>query len=81
VLPWGSGLNSIRSANLTPAGELGRWTDDDFITTIRTGVTPSGCPLSDDMPWKSFAKLHDDELQAVWMWLQTLPPARSAPPG
>jgi hypothetical protein len=25
------------------------------------------------MPWKTFGKMTDDELKAVWMYLQSLP--------
>jgi mono/diheme cytochrome c family protein len=34
------------SANLTPAGHLGSWTQEDFIRTMRTGVTPEGHELN-----------------------------------
>lgn len=69
--------NSPPSSNLTPAGDLGGWTQEDFMTTIRTGVTPTGRVL-EGMPWKSFAKFDDDELIGLWMYLQTLPPVETA---
>jgi hypothetical protein len=25
------------------------------------------------MPWQSYGKLHDEELTAIWLYLQTLP--------
>jgi hypothetical protein len=25
------------------------------------------------MPWKSFGKFEDEELQAIWMYLQSMP--------
>lgn len=59
--------------NLTPGGELVGWTEADFMTTLRTGVTPSGHELSDSMPWKGLSKLTDDELKTIWMYLQSLP--------
>jgi len=60
--------------NLTPGGELAFWTEDEFIHTIRTGTTPSGHDLDPSlMPWKDFRNLTDDELKAIWMYLQTLP--------
>lgn len=60
--------------NLTPGGELRAWTENDFITTIRSGITPSGHQLDEqNMPWQSFAKLDDDELRGLWMYLQSLP--------
>ena len=60
--------------NLTPGGELSAWTDAQFINTIRTGVTPGGHALNpDEMPWKHFNNYSDDELKAVFLYLQSLP--------
>jgi len=62
------------SPNLTPGGELAAWTEKQFIDTIRTGVTPGGHQLDPNfMPWKDFSLLSDDELKAVWLYLQSLP--------
>ena len=60
--------------NLTPGGELGAWSEEDFINAMRTGVTPSGHQLDPEfMPWKVYAKFYDEELQAIWLYLQSLP--------
>lgn len=60
--------------NLTPGGDLGDWSEADFIRTIRTGVSPHGHQLHPEfMPWKAFAKFHDDELKGLWMYLQSVP--------
>ncbi len=40
---------------------------------MQTGVTPSGRELSDFMPWLSLAQMNDTELQAIWLYLQSLP--------
>jgi mono/diheme cytochrome c family protein len=62
------------SPNLTPGGELGFWTEEQFINTLRTGTTPSGYELDPSlMPWKDISKFYDDELKAVWLYLQSLP--------
>jgi mono/diheme cytochrome c family protein len=62
------------SPNLTPGGELGFWTEEQFFTTIRTGVAPSGHELDNEfMPWKDYSKFYDDELKAIWLYLQSLP--------
>jgi len=60
--------------NLTQGGELKAWTETDFVNTIKTGVTPYGHQLSDNMPWKEFSHMTDDELKAIWAYLQSLPP-------
>lgn len=60
--------------NLTPGGELGFWEEEDFINAIRTGNTPSGHQLDPAlMPWKDFRNMTDDELKAIWMYLESLP--------
>lgn len=64
---------NIITPNLTPGGEPGFWTEEQFINTIRTGVAPSGHQLSDNMPWKDYRFMTDDELKAIFMYLQSLP--------
>jgi cytochrome c5 len=60
--------------NLTPGGELGFWTEEQFLATIRTGFTPSGHELNPElMPIKEVSNLTDDELKAIWLYLQSLP--------
>jgi mono/diheme cytochrome c family protein len=60
------------SPNLTPGGELGFWTEEQFINTIRTGITPNGHQLDPEfMPWKDYAKFYDDELKGIWLYLQS----------
>jgi len=63
----------VLTANLTPGGELRFWSEEDFITTMRTGVTPNGHQLKDAMPWKYFGQMTDDEMKSVWLYLQSLP--------
>ncbi len=50
------------------------WMDHEFISTIRTGLTPEGRKLrAEFMPWGSYTFMNDDELKAVWVYLQSLP--------
>jgi len=64
---------NIITPNLTQGGDLSAWTEADFVNTLKTGVTPHGHQLSDNMPWKEFRHMTDDELKAIWMYLQSLP--------
>ena len=66
------------AANITPAGGIGRWSEADFTRAIRTGTRPDGRKLDDSMPWRSMARHTDDELHAIWLYLQTVPPVQSA---
>ena len=61
------------SPNLTPGGELGLWSEEQFINTLRTGKTPSGHELNENMPWQDYRHFYDYELQAIWLYLQSLP--------
>jgi cytochrome c553 len=48
-----------------------KWTDAQFMQTMRTGVTPEGRKLqSKYMPWPEIGQLGDDELRAVLMALK-----------
>lgn len=61
------------SPNLTLGGEVAFWTEEQFINTIRTGVTPGGHELDPEfMPWQNYAKFYDDELKAIYAYLQTV---------
>ena len=59
--------------NLTPGGELQGWSEADFLTAMRTGRTPDGRTLSTAMPWELTGQLSDEELGALFAYLQSLP--------
>ena len=62
-----------KAANLTPSGEVGAWTEADFQKAVQTGVTPSGKTLNPFMPYKTFANLTSDEVQALWLYIHSVP--------
>ncbi len=65
---------SKKAPNLTPGGDLKTWSSADFINTLHTGVTPIQRKLDpNEMPWKSFSTYPDDELTAIFLYLQSLP--------
>lgn len=75
---FAGGLNVGAGLNLTPGGDLADWTEQEFIHALRTGITPGGLPLDPDtMPWKRIGQLSDEELQAIWLFLQALPAIES----
>ena len=59
--------------NLTPGGELAFWSEQEFLTAMRTGRTSDGRQLKEDMPWKYYGQMTDEELQAIWLYTQSLP--------
>lgn len=68
----GTAIEGVKVANLTPAG-IGSWSEADFMKALHTGVRPDGRILSAVMPWPSTRHLTDDEIKAMWMYLQSLP--------
>ncbi|MGH9462791.1 MAG: c-type cytochrome [Vicinamibacteria bacterium] len=75
------------AANLTPDPETGigkRYNEPSFIAAIRTGKKPEGEPLLPPMPWPAYKNMTDEDLKAIYAYLQTLTPVnnfvRSAAP-
>jgi mono/diheme cytochrome c family protein len=64
------------AANLTPepGAAIARWSESGFATTLRTGVTPEGRQLDTRyMPWKVIGQMTDGEIEALWIYLRSLP--------
>lgn len=69
----GTDPEAPRGPNITRGGDLQNWSEEAFITTLRTGVTPDGRQLSEEMPWRNYTTMTDTELQALWAYLQSVP--------
>lgn len=70
--PWGVSF----SANLTPDRQtgLGTWTEATFIQAMRTGRHEGqGRPILPPMPALGIGKATDEDLAAVFAYLQSLP--------
>jgi mono/diheme cytochrome c family protein len=65
--------SAVPAANITSTG-LGNWSESDFLKVMRTGIRPDGRRLDPYMPWPYFAQMTDDELRAIWRFLQAIPP-------
>jgi mono/diheme cytochrome c family protein len=60
-------------ADISSTGHAGKWTDEQFIKTLRTGVTPEGKVLKpEEMPWTMAKEFNDVELKALHMYLNSL---------
>jgi mono/diheme cytochrome c family protein len=66
--------NWPQAANLTPheSGRLAKWTEADFIGTLRTAKRPDGSALDEVMP-RTFGNMNDMELKALWLFFRSLP--------
>lgn len=54
-------------------GRIGHWTEADFTRVLRKGKRPDGSMVTDEMPWKAFAGMSDEEVGALWRYQQSLP--------
>ncbi len=61
-----------KSTNLTPAG-MTDYDHEGFFTAMRAGKRPDGTSIDPFMPFAQFAQMTSDELDAIWLYLQSLP--------
>lgn len=62
--------------SLTPAGNLGNWTIEQFRELFATGRKPEGKQLDPDvMPWQAIGQASAAEIDAIWAYLQSMPAA------
>lgn len=80
VGPWGTSF----AANLTPDDTgIGNWTEAQFFKAIREGKSKGmdgTRPMLPPMPWFNVAKMNDDDLRAVFVYLKSLNPVKNAVP-
>jgi hypothetical protein len=88
-LGGGQTFGPFTSRNLTPEPDENNLpaglTLDQFILVIRTGIDldkahPQMGPLLQVMPWPTFGKKTDQELEAIWNYLLHIPPVVIAKP-
>ena len=79
-LPFVTQFGTIYSTNITPDDEtgIGAWSFADFANSMRHGVRPDGDHLYPAFPYTSFTKITDDDLAALFRYLQQVPPIRQA---
>ncbi len=68
------------SANITPAGEIGGWSDAELKKAIREGLRPDGTLIGPPMPFSLYKYLSDTDLDAIVAFLRTLPPIENEAP-
>ncbi len=79
--PWGISY----AHNLTPDKDygLGAWTEPQFVRAMRTGKhlgIADGRPILPPMPWQEVQAMTDQDMHAVWVYLQSIPPIHNAVP-
>ncbi|MCM4159947.1 cytochrome c [Antarcticibacterium flavum] len=72
----------LQSANITPhPSGIGSWTKEDFVSRFRMYADSSYVPhkvnpgeFQTPMPWTFYAQMTEDDLSAIYDYLQTLKP-------
>lgn len=77
--PWGVSYTK----NLTPDMEtgLGKWTEENFVATIRTGrEMGKGREILPPMPIPAIQHMTDEDLRAIYAYLRTIPVIKNKVP-
>ncbi|MBV9097610.1 MAG: cytochrome c, partial [Frankiaceae bacterium] len=74
-----SGGHLVGPPDVPPASNLtrtniGTWSAADFMVTVTRGHDPSGHVLHPFMPWRTIGQMTDQELEAIYDYLFSLPP-------
>ncbi|MEZ5320031.1 MAG: cytochrome c [Vicinamibacterales bacterium] len=75
-------LGTLAAPNITPDPDtgLGAWTDDEIARAIREGVRKDGRALFPVMPYTDFAKMSDEDVASIVVYLRTIPAVRNTVP-
>lgn len=65
--------------NITPAGEIKDWTDEQLIKAIREGIRPDGKLLGPPMPFEVYKGMSDTDVASIVMYLRTVPAVENDP--
>lgn len=69
-LPIASPIGTLYSSNITPdkATGIGGYSLEDFDRAVRHGIAANGNSLYPAMPYPAYAKVNDDDLQALYAY-------------
>ncbi len=72
----------IYSTNITPDPDtgIGNWTSVEFLNSMRHGVRPDGEHLYPVFPYTSFTKVTDEDVAALFAYLNSIPAIRREAP-
>lgn len=68
--------------NLTQDQEtgIGKWTEEDFVTMLKSGMGPDGKVRATAMPYPFYKMWDDDDLRAMYQYFRTLKPVHKPTP-
>lgn len=68
------------SANITPAGRVAEWSDEELARAIREGLRPDGSLIGPPMPFALYRGLSDDDVMSMVVYLRTVPAVENEVP-
>ena len=73
-------FGTMYSTNISPDPEtgIGSWSDREFLNSMRYGLRPNGEHLYPAFPYTAFTKVVDEDIAAMYAYLQSIPPVRQA---
>jgi len=80
--PIHSPFGTFYPPNITPdpATGIGGWSDEEFITAMREGISPGGDPYYPAFPYTSYTHMNDEDLLELKVWLDSVEPVEQASP-
>ncbi len=75
-------FGKIYPPNITqdPSTGIGGWTLADFDRAVRQGIGKDGALLYPAMPYTNYTKISDDDLNALWAYIRSLPAIKHESP-
>jgi mono/diheme cytochrome c family protein len=81
-LPITTPFGVIYSANITPDARagIGAWSEQQFARALREGIAADGSHLYPAFPYTAYTKVTDQDVHAIYAYLESLAPVRYTPP-
>ena len=81
-LAFDTPFGKLYSTNITPDDEtgIGKWTAADLRRAMHEGIAPGGRNLFPAFPYTAFAKVTDEDVEAIHAYLHSLKAERYTPP-
>ncbi len=76
--PMPTPFGTLYSSNITPDADtgIGKWTADNFYSSMHTGRGPDGGLLYPAMPFGSYTKVTRADSDAIFAYLRAVPPVK-----
>ncbi|HEX8503890.1 MAG TPA: c-type cytochrome [Hymenobacter sp.] len=66
-----------RNITMEPTTGIGKWSEEEFGKAVKYGMAPNGLL---HVPMPKFSTMTDEEVHAIWAYLQTVPKIKKATP-